>query len=170
MMPPAASQDPGPAANAAAFVTGLQDEKAALVAFTRLLQAEEDALVKGNADRLSDLAAEKAAQLELLTHLGEVRNRHLAAQNLKASAEGMLGWLARNPGFAAAVKKLWQDLLAHAEKARQINQSVGLLIESGMRQNRLKLSVLQSAASADGVYRPDGQLRPLRSARPLSQV
>ncbi len=169
-MLPATSPDAGPAASAADFVTGLQDEQLALVAFTSLLQAEEDALVQGNADRLAQLAADKAAQLELLTHLGEARNRHLAAQNLKRSAEGMLAWIRRNPGFAAAVRKIWGKLLAQAETAQQINHSNGLLIESRLQQNRLKLAVLQSAESADGVYRPDGQLRPLRGARSIGQV
>ena len=165
-----ASRDTSPAASAAIFVAGLQDEQVALVDFTGLLQAEQDALVQGDADRLAELAADKAAKIELLTHLGELRSRHLATQNLSGSAEGMLSWLNRNPGFAAAVRKIWRELLAQAETARQINHSNGLLIASRLQQNRLKLAVLQTAAAADGVYRPDGQMRGLRSARSLSQV
>lgn len=165
-----ATHDAGPAASAAVFVAGLQDEQIALVAFTGLLQAEQDALVQGDAERLAELATDKAAQIELLTLLGELRSRHLAAQNLNGSAEGMLTWLSRNPGFGAAVRRIWRELLAQAETARQINHSNGLLIESRLQQNRLKLAVLQSAAASDGVYRSDGQLRRLRSARCLSQV
>lgn len=165
-----ASPDVGPAAGAAVFVAGLRDEQAALAAFTALLQAEQDALVLGDADRLGELAADKAAKLELLTHLGEQRNRHLAAQNLDASAEGMLAWIARNQGFSTAVTKIWRALLAQAEIAQQLNNSNGVLIASRQQQNRLKLSVLQSAAAPDGVYRPDGQLLPLRGGRFLSQV
>lgn len=157
-------------ANAAAFAAGLQDEKNALAAFTSLLLAEQEALVQGDADRLANLAGEKAAQLELLTHLGESRNRHLATQNLNPSAEGMLAWINRNPGFATAVKRIWQELLVQAENAQQINQSNGVLIETRLRQNHMRLTVLQTAAAPDGVYRPDGQLRPLRCARYLSQV
>lgn len=162
--------DAGPAASAAVFVAGLQDEYAALAQFTRLLQAEQDALVEGDADRVAELAPDKAAKIELLTHLGELRSNHLAAHRLNGNAEGMLTWLQRNPGFATAVRKLWRELLAQAEAARQINQSNGALIESRLQQNRMKLTVLQTAASAGGVYRPDGQLRPLQSARSLSQV
>ena len=165
-----ASADAGPAASAAVFVAGLQDEQKALVAFVSSLQAEQEALVQGDADRLAELATGKASQIELLTLLGEQRSRHLAAQNLSGSAEGMITWLKRNPGFAAAVSKIWRGLLAQAETARQINQDNGILIESRLQQNRLKLAVLQTAAAPDGVYRPDGQLRPLRSARSLSQV
>lgn len=165
----ASSSDAGPAASAAVFAAALQDEHVALVDFTGLLQAEQDALVLGDADRLAELAADKAAKIELLTHLGELRNRELAAQNLSGSAAGMLGWLKRNPGFAAAVSKIWRQLLTQAETAQQINQSNGRLIDSRLQQNRLKLAVLQTAAAADGVYRSDGQLRPLRSGRCLSQ-
>jgi flagella synthesis protein FlgN len=168
MMPNTASADPNPAASAAVFVAGLQDEQAALAAFTGLLQAEQDALIQGDADRVAELAGDKATQIELLAHLGEVRSRHLAAQNLSGNAEGLLAWLGRNPGFAAAVRKIWRELLAQAEVARQLNLSNGVLIESRLQQNRLKLAVLQSAAAADGVYRADGQLGALRSARSFS--
>ncbi len=166
----AASPAAGPAASAAVFAAGLQDEQTALADFTVLLKAEQDALVQGDTERLAQLAADKAAKIELLSHLGELRSRHLAAQNLSGNAEGMLSWLHRNPGFATAVGKIWRELLAQAETARQINQSNGLLIESRLQQNRLKLAVLQTAAGTDGVYRSDGQLRPLRGGRSLSQV
>lgn len=162
--------DAGPAASAASFVTAIQDERVALIAFTGLLEAEQDALVQGDADRVAALAAQKATQIDLLTHLGERRSRYLAAQNLDAGAEGMLAWLGRNPGFATAVKRIWQELLALAQKAQQTNLNNGVLIESRLQQNRLKLAVLQTAANADGVYRADGQLRPLRSARSLNQA
>lgn len=162
--------DAGPAASAAVFVAGLQDEQAALTSFIGSLQAEQDALVQGDADRLAQLAADKATRIELLALLGEQRSRHLAAQNLTGNAQGMVTWLKRNPGFAAAVKKIWLALLALAETAQQINQNNGILIETRLQQNRLKLAVLQTAAGANSVYRPDGQLRPLRSVRYLSQV
>ncbi len=166
----AAPADAGPAANAASFVTTIQDERVALIAFTGLLEAEQEALIQGDADRVAGLAAQKASQIELLSHLGELRNGYLSAQNLDAGAEGMSAWLRRNPGFATAVKKIWQELLALAQKAQQINLNNGALIQGRLQQTRIKLAVLQTAANADGVYRPDGHLRPLRSARPLSQA
>lgn len=166
----AASADCDPAAGAAVFAAGLQSEQDALGAFINLLQAEQQVLVHGDAERLAQLAPDKAAHIDRLTRLGEQRKRHLSAQNLADSAQGMLAWMNRNLGFAAAVRTLWRELLARAESARQLNQSNGLLIENWLQQNRLKLAVLQSAAAADGVYRPDGQLRPLRSARSLDQA
>jgi flagella synthesis protein FlgN len=165
-----APPDAGPVANAAVFAETLQNEQVALVAFTGLLQAEQDALVRGDADRVAALAVDKETQIELLAHLGDLRSRHLAAQSLSGNAQGMLAWIRRNPGFAAAVGKIWRDLLTLAETARRINHSNGILIQKRLQQNRVKLAVLQSVAAADGVYRSDGQLRPLRSARSLSHV
>ena len=121
-------------------------------------------------DGLAGIAADKAARIEQLTRLGEQHSRHLAAQNLTADAAGMASWLKLNPGFAASVSNVWRDLLALAESARQINQHNGVLIETRLQQNRLKLAVLLGAAGGDGVYRPDGQLRPPRSARSYCQV
>lgn len=166
----AAAADCGAAGSAAGFAASLQAEQDALGAFIGLLQAEQEVLVRGDAERLAELAPGKAAQIDLLTRLGEQRKRHLASQDLADSAKGMPAWMKRNLGFAAAVRTLWRELLARAETARQLNQSNGLLIENWLQQNRLKLAVLQSAAAADGVYRPDGQLRPLRSARSLDQA
>ena len=160
----------GPVADAAQFVTALQDEQAALVAFIELLRAEQEALVAGDAERVARLCESKATQIELLGHLGEWRNRHLASQQLAGSAAGMLAWIKRNPGFSAAVGKLWRELLAQAKTAQQLNQCNGALIAGRLQHNRVKLAALQSAAGGDGVYRADGQLLPLRGARYLSRV
>lgn len=165
-----ASTDGGVAASAAAFAAGLQAEQEALGSFISLLQSEQEMLVCGDAERLAALAPDKAAQIDLLTLLGEQRKRHLSAQNLADSADGMLAWMKRNLGFAAAVHKIWRELLTRAETAHQLNQSNGRLIENWLQRNRVKLAALQAAAFPDGVYRHDGQLRPLRSARSLDQA
>jgi flagella synthesis protein FlgN len=160
----------GPVASASVFAAGLRAELETLGAFIVLLQAEQEALVRGDAERLAALAPDKAARIDLLAHLGEQRKRHLEGQNLTDNADGMHAWLSRNHGLAAAVRETWRELLTHAETARQLNQSNGLMIDSRLQQNRLQLAVLQSAAASEGVYRADGQLRPLRGARSFSQV
>jgi flagellar biosynthesis/type III secretory pathway chaperone len=166
----AASPGAGAAASAAAFVAGLQEEREALAAFISSLRTEQEALVRGDADRLAELAADNAAHVDLLTLLGEQRTRHLAAENLAGSAEGMVTWMKRNPGFAAAVSKKWRELLAQAETAQELKQHNGILIESRLQQTRQKLAVLQTAGASDGVYRADGQLRAPRGARSISQA
>lgn len=167
---PAASAKSSSATDAAAFAAALQAERDALAAFVDLLRGEEQFLVRGDAEGVAALASDKAARIEQLSLLGAQRNERLAMNSLAASADGMLTWLRRNPELTATVGELWQDLLAQAETARQINQNNGLMIDSRLQQTRLKLAVLQSGAASEGVYRPDGHLRPLSGARSLIQA
>ena len=162
--------EPDSAASAAKFAAGLQAEADALGAFIGLLQAEQDVLVTGDADSLAALAAEKTAQISLLTTLGEQRKRHFADQDLPETPDGMLNWLGRNHRNAGTVRKLWPELLARADAARQLNHTNGILIRGRLQQNQMKLDMLQTVAGSGGVYRPDGRLRPLFSARSFSRV
>lgn len=166
-----ASRNTGYAASAEGFVAGLVDERITLGSFSHLLQVEQDALVQGQADRVAELAVDKATQIEALTRLSDQRSRYLSSQGLSGNAEGIKIWLSRNPEFASAAKKAWSELMTVVETARQLNQDNGILIESKLQQNRQKLAVLQSSgASSDSVYHSDGRLSPLRSARPFSQA
>jgi len=169
-MPNEAPTDSSAAADATAFAGMLQTEHDALGAFVRVLQAEQEVLIKGDADRLAELASDKAAQIELLSGLGLRRKRHLAAQNLPDNADGMRSWLRCNLACATPAPKIWLDLLAYAETAQQINASNGLLIEERLRQNRLKLAVLQTAQASESVYQPDGRFYPPNTGRILGQV
>ena len=170
-MLPTASRDTELPANAEGFVAGLVSERIALSSFCSLLQVEQGALVQAQADRVADLAADKAARIEALSRLADQRSRHLTAQGLSGNAEGIKVWLSRHPELASAAKKAWRELMAVAETARQLNQDNGILIESKLQQNRQKLAVLQSSGAApDGVYHSDGRLSPLRSARSFSQA
>ncbi len=165
------SGDTGFPVNAQGFVAGLVSERTALKSICRLLQVEQDALVQAQADRVAELADEKAIQLDALSRLADQRNRHLTAQGLSGNAEGIEIWLSRNPELASTAKKAWFELMAVAETARQLNQDNGLLIESKLQQNRQKLAALQSSgASPDGVYHSNGRLGTLRSARSFSQA
>ena len=160
------SQESEVVASAAAFLVVLQTERDALNEFVALLRAEQALLIGGDADGLIALANEKTEKMDVLALMGRQRSHHLATQNLSSYAEGMEAWLELNPGFAARANKVWRELVAQAETARELNQSNGVLIEGRLQQNRLKLAVLQTSAASEGVYRSDGQLRPLRGARP----
>lgn len=160
------SQESEAVASAAAFLAVLQTEREALDEFVGLLRAEQEALIRGDADGLIALANEKTEKMDVLALMGKQRSRYLAAQDLASNAEGMEAWLERNPGVAARANKIWREFVVQAETARELNQNNGLLIESRLQQNRLKLAVLQTSAASEGVYRSDGQLRPLRGSRP----
>lgn len=169
-MPPPDSPSSTQSTDAAAFSAILKAEQNSLAAFVGLLEVEQEALIRGDADGLAVLTNEKANKIDLLDRLSTQRRHYLAVQNLTASAEGMAIWLSCNPGFSATVSKVWRELLTLSETAWQINQNIGILIESRLQQNRLKLATLQSAVAPDRVYCPDGQLSTLSNTRPLRQV
>jgi len=159
-----------PDTDSAAFATVLQAEHDALGAFISLLQAEQEILVHGDADRLAAIAPEKAAQIDLLTRLGQKRDRYLTQHDLALSAAGVETWLSQHAAIAPVARKIWRELLRRAEMARQLNADNGLLIENKMQQNRQKLSVLQSAVGSDHTYRADGQFGAFRGGRSIGQV
>ncbi|MEI6732389.1 MAG: flagellar protein FlgN [Comamonadaceae bacterium] len=158
-----ASQNPQSAASASNFLTGLRDEQLALTALTDLLRSEQDALIQGDADRVAALAAEKEERIKTLARLSEQRSNRLRSRGLNGGTEGMQVWIQDHPEHASLASKTWQQLLAGAEVARQINQSNGVLIENKLKQNRLKLAVLQTKGALDGVYGADGRLSLRRS-------
>jgi len=161
-----------PDAGSAGFSASLQAEHDALGAFISLLQAEQEILVHGDAERLAELAPDKARQLDVLTRLGEQRRRFLDERRLAANGRGMEQWLAKQPEpGASALRATWQELLRRAQNAQNLNQSNGILIENRLQQNRMKIAVLQAAvAGGDKVYRPDGQVGSLRSGRMLGAI
>jgi flagella synthesis protein FlgN len=162
-MLPTRTGDLPSAASASDFLVGLRDEQFALVALTDLLRSEQDALVQGDADRVSALAVDKEERIKALARLSAQRSARLTSLGLNGSAEGMQIWIQRHPEHAGSARRSWQQLLAGAEAARQLNQCNGVLIENKLKQNRLRLAVLQTAGALDGVYRADGRLSSLRS-------
>jgi flagella synthesis protein FlgN len=106
---------------------------------------------------------EKEERIKVLARLTEQRTGCLTSQGLNGGTEGMQVWLRRHPEHAPVATKAWQQLLAGAEAARQINQCNGILIENKVKQNRIKLAVLQTKGALDGVYGSDGRLSLQRS-------
>ena len=163
MMLQVASRDPQSDTSATHFLAGLRDEQFALSALTGMLRSEQDALIQGDADRVAALAADKEERIKSLARLSEQRSNRLGAGGLKDGTQGMQVWIQDHPEHASIVKKTWQQLLEGAEVARQINQCNGVLIENKLKQNRLRLAVLQTKGALDGVYGSDGRLNLRRS-------
>jgi flagella synthesis protein FlgN len=135
-----------------------------------LLQSEQDALVQGDADRVAALAADKEERIKTLARLSEQRSGRLHSEGLSGRTEGMQTWIQRHPEHAATARRTWQQLLTGAEAARQINQSNGVLIDNQLKQNRLRLAVLQTAGALDGVYQSDGRLTTAHHGRSFIQA
>ena len=147
---PAAAQDTLPQL--------LTAELALLREFALLLKAEQEALVRGELDRLMPLAEEKSRQASLLAAAAERRNQNLAALGLDSDRLGMDAWLASGSKSAGAGED-WQNLLLLAATARSQNELNGKLIQTRLQQNQRALTALNVANSQTQLYGPDGQVK-----------
>lgn len=152
------------------FAENLKTELSAFRQFLQTLRDEQDALVKGDTDRLMELARLKTDQVGTLSQLAENRGRLLAAAGLGPDHKGMEAWLERHDSPSQEIRITWNDLLQLAGTAREISQVNGSMIENRLRHNQQALAVLQSAANQASLYGPDGQTYGLGSGRPLGKV
>ena len=144
----------------------LVEEVAHLRGFLELLEAEQQALVAGDIDRLMPLAGEKTELFARLSDLGAARGRLLAEAALGADRAGMEAWLARHAD-AAAPRRAWRELLTLGERARALNESNGRLIATRLANNQQALATLLGAANQAALYGPDGQATPVGGGRSL---
>ena len=153
------------------LVKNLETELRAFQDFIQVLQTEQDALVQGNVDSLLELARIKSEKVVLLSQLAENRHRFLSAQGFSPENGGMTKWLQQQrDGGNPQISKLWQQLLALAENAQQLNQINGSMIDTRLRNNQQALAILQVAANQNALYGPDGQTRALSLGSPIDKV
>jgi len=154
------------------LVKNLEAELRAFQDFIQALQTEQDALVQGNVDPLLELARIKSEKVVLLSQLAESRTRFLSAQGYSPQEHGgMTKWLQQQrDGGNPQIAELWQQLLALAENAQQLNQINGSMIDTRLRNNQQALTILQVAANQSALYGPDGQTQTLGLGRPIGKV
>ena len=142
----------------------LSDELATLRNFVTILQQEQQALVAGDLERLTQLVKDKT---DLAAHLGqfaEQRSRMLAATSLPPDRAGMERWLARLAPSDSA-HAAWKDLVSLSSEAQALNESNGKLIAMRMQHNQQALNVLLAASNQAALYGPDGQTKPSGGGR-----
>ncbi len=144
----------------------LDEEAAALGDFLDLLQKEQEALVRGDAEALLPLAEDKNQHFARLAQLAERRNEALARLGLPADRPGMEAWLA-GTGDLAAARRRWQEMLERLARARELNRTNGILIATRLQHNQQALQALLFAANQAALYGPDGHAKPLGSGRHL---
>jgi flagellar biosynthesis/type III secretory pathway chaperone len=148
----------GAAPDRAAFVAGLQEELASFDELSRILHAERQCLLEGDADALLALTDIKLRTVERLTELARLRAGYLHERRLTPGAAGMQQWLASQA--SAERRRLadaWARLLAMTASARAANRINGGLIATRLGHNQAALATLQSAAQHHTGYGPDGQ-------------
>lgn len=155
-----------------AFVRSLRAELDAFREFHQLLQTEQAVLAAGDPDALVSLAQRKSEQVARLTGLAEGRNRYLSAATGMTDQLGLDAWQGKfDPQRTTGADRLWQELLALARSAKQLNEQNGLLIGLKLQHNQQALAVLRGAAvQTTQLYGPDGQSYAATPGRPLGKA
>ena len=151
------------------FAANIESEKTAVAAFLKILQEEQETLVRGEVDPLTDFAQQKTILVKQLSDYAEARNDFLRSQGLSPDRKGMEEWLKQHPSNAK-ILSAWKDLMELGQSVQQINQTNGVLINSRLRYNQKALSLLQSAIQSVDLYGPDGQSSHLGTGRNLGTV
>lgn len=136
----------------------LAEELAGIKEFVALLRTEQAHLVATESEPLVALAEQKTQIATRLTNLAQRRHQMLAAAGLGDGRPAMDAWLAKSGN--AAVRRQWDELLAQAAEARNLNETNGKLIGLQMQHNQQALSTLLAASNRAMTYGPDGQQRP----------
>jgi flagellar biosynthesis/type III secretory pathway chaperone len=150
-----------------ALIASLNREIAALNVFINVLRAEQGALVRGENERVAEFSAPKANHLLELTRLGEARESLLVKGGYTADRAGMEKLL-RQHGSNAALRNVWQQLLALTQTAQQANTTNGMLISARLNHTQRALGAIFSAARLPGAYGADGNTVSLRTAQQLA--
>lgn len=140
-------------------------EADAVSAFVLLLQREQEALKKGEADALPEIIEQKNVAIAKITPISGARNTYLERFGLVADRAGIEKWLENNPKDTQT-RASWLKLQAKAAEARELNRLNGELIRLRMSHNtRLLESLL--ASNRQGLYGANGQTS---SAPPTSRI
>lgn len=132
----------------------LAEEVSCAAELSACLEQEQRQLTAMDAaESLQQTIVAKNVLVAKMTSLAERRHKALAAQGFPASEAGMRDWLKKSP----AATPLWNELLDCARRARELNQTNGMLINTHMTRTRAALSVLQQKPADSTVYGPDGQ-------------
>lgn len=135
----------------------LDRELSDLRRFCALLEEERKVLTGAQADRLADIAKEKASLVAQLNQCEMQRDALLIKGGFMKGRPGMEAWLASQASPKTEHSR-WNELLKLARLARDDNETNGRLINILLKQNQEALSVLLSGG-AESIYGADGQQR-----------
>lgn len=139
-------------------------EANAVSAFVLLLQQEQEALKKGNADALPAIIEQKNLAVANLAPISSARNACLAQAGLAADRFGVEKWLEMNPKDTRT-QTSWLKLQTLATEARELNRLNGELIRLRMSHNSRMLESLLASNRQD-LYGANGQT----SSAPTSRI
>lgn len=142
----------------------LRAEAAQVRELLPLLEREEQALLRGDAPAVAELAAEKAALAQALAGLERARRdvtaRLAATLPVPARATTLAALLRVLPGASPALRALAGELRGLVAGVAQANRRNGLLAERGLGLFRGLLAELQATMAPPPTYAASGRSRP----------
>lgn len=134
----------------------LAAERQLLASLTELLREEQRLLVAADADALLQVTPRKNQLVQQLAAQAVERHRLLSQAGFEGAEAGMEPWLAAHGASGARTE--WEQLLAAAREAKELNRVNGMLINKHMAHNQQVLAELRpEGANADStVYGPGG--------------
>lgn len=153
-----------------ALVNAISAETAALQVFIAILEEEQKLLISANADAIVPLLDRKTALIAELGAAGQNREAALLALGVSNTREAF------DLYFASASPELqthWQQLMAMAQAANQLNSTNGTLINTRLQHNQQALAILMNAAGVGSevpTYGPDGHQKHGSGTRTLGSA
>src|SRR5262249_13974039 len=109
--------------NITAYLNNLAEEHSVLARLVDLLRAEQDALVRGDADQVAALADPKAQCIGALKAHAQERRALVAAGGRSPDGNGMKLWTEEQAKAEPRLGQRWREFLALARVADQVNRA-----------------------------------------------
>ena len=151
-----------------AYLNNLAEEHSVLARLVDLLRSEQDALLRGDADRVAALADAKAHSIAALQAYSQERRALLSVGGQALDGDGMRRWTEEQGRHDPRLARRWREFLALARVADQVNRANGNLIAARLRATQQALTTMFGAAGIPGAYDADGSAVSLREARQLA--
>ena len=152
----------------AAYLRNLAEEQSVLARFVDLLRSEQEALLRGDADRLAALEEPKNRCIAALQAHASERRHILLAGGQSPDRDGVRFWTEKQGRTEPRLAQRWSEFLALARVADQVNRANGALIAARLRATQQALNTIFAAAGIPGAYAADGSAVSLREGRRLA--
>src|SRR5262245_11779348 len=128
--------------NITAYLNNLAEEHSVLARLVDLLRAEQDALVRGDADRVAALAEPKAQCVGARKPHAQERRALVLAGGQSPESNGMRLWTEEQSRIEPRLARRWREFLALARVADQVNRENGTLIATRLRATEQGLNAI----------------------------
>ena len=122
-------------------------ERETLGSLLDVMQLEQRALVSGDGNNLTVIAAEKRVMLLHLQQLEQLRRTYLVDTGLRGGAAGLPAWLDTHLAKDPALASLWSSFVQLVASVQATNELNGKLIATRLNYARQQLAVLTGAAA-----------------------